>query len=66
MKDVTVQTIKSTKEYLNNVHKGGVYSSVLGYKCLVLKVYRETWWKVVLNKLGFRFKVNCLKVMGFR
>ena len=66
MKDVTVQTIKSTKEYLNNVHKGGVYSSVIGYKCLVLKVYRETWWKVVLNKLGFRFKVNCFKVMGFR
>ena len=66
MKDVIVQTIKSTKEYLNNVHKGGVYSSVLGYKCLVLKVYRETWWKVVLNKLGFRFKVNCFKVMGFR
>ena len=65
MEDVTIQTIKSTKEHLNYVHKGYVYTSVLGYKCLVLKVYRETWWKVVLNKLGFKFRVNCFKVKGF-
>lgn len=33
-----------------------------GVKCEVVKVYRLTWWRKILRKLGFRVRIFEVKV----
>lgn len=34
-------------------------------KLIVLKVYKPTWWRKILNKLGFKVKMLGLKVKTY-
>jgi hypothetical protein len=38
------------------VRRGDILETSDNYKLKVLKVYKFTWWKKILFRLGFRFK----------
>lgn len=42
--------------------KGDILVTGQGIELKVIKVYKLTWWKKILIKLGFRFRIKGIKV----